>query len=288
VFFNMSDKDVKVARLVHASGFVGRGYYLNDQDRWKVAVEHDCHHLATDDINAREDPWSQTQRPQTGFPFQKLKGGTPSVEEPGAICGVWARSGDIWGDVDSFWYAYADCRGDLENRYEFFVSGANSFGDDWLKGGVIARASLAGNAPYFGVFRIAEHHRLRVQYRVAPGGSTVAVERSLGDGVLAEDTLMFVRLHVTHQGRRAAAWGSVDGRSWVGITSMEFERPLRYQGLGVSSHREAGGAKFMFGVPSHREAPPFTRGRLIGPRVQDYGGGAAWEGPSRWKVDRFG
>ncbi len=288
VFFNMSDKRVKLARAVHARGFVGRGYYINDKARWDVAVQHDCHHLATDDINAREDPWSQTQRPRTGFPFQKLSGSTPTVEEPGAICGVWARSGDIWGEVDSFYYKHADRRAAPDNRYELFISGANSFGDDWLKGGLIARSSLAGNAAYFGVFRIAEHHRLRVQYRVAAGGTTVAKEVSLGSGVIDEDTLMFVRLHIAGGGRRARAWGSVDSRSWKAIASFEFDEPLGYQGLGVSSHREKSGAKFLFGVPAEKERPPFTRGQLIGPRKDGYGGGGDWHSAKRWKVDRFG
>ncbi|MDH3206585.1 MAG: Ca2+-dependent phosphoinositide-specific phospholipase C [Gemmatimonadota bacterium] len=287
-FFNMSDKHVKVSRAVRKLGFVSRGYYINDASRWKTAVEHDCHHLATDNINAHEDRWSQTARPRTGFPFQKLAGNTPSVTESGEMCGVWARSGDIWGDTDSFYYQFADCRSHPDNRYDFYISGANSHGDDWLKGGLIARASLAGNAPYFGVFRIAEHHALRVQYRVGEGGSTVARERSLGSWVIAEDTLMFVRLSITGGGHRARAWGSVDGTSWLEIGSFDFDRPLKYQGIGVSSHREASGAKFLFGVPNGRARPPFTRGQLVGPRGKKYGGGADWEGAARWKVTGFG
>lgn len=288
VFFNMSDKHVRLARRVQAAGMVGRAYYINDEERWKAAVDHGCHHIATDDVNAREDRWSQTLRPKTGFPFQKLAGPTPAVSEPGAICGVWARSGDIWGEVDSFWYQYADCEDGLDNRYELYISGANSFGDDWLKGGLIARTSLAGDAAYFGVFRIAEHHRLRVQYRVADGGTTVAKERSLGLGVFYEDTLMFVRLHIGGGGHRARAWGSIDGHAWREIAAFEFDRPLRYQGLGVSSHRESSGAKFLFGVPADRERPPFKTGRLVGPRLDGYGGGGDWFGEKRWKVTGFG
>lgn len=287
VFFNMSDRDVRLSRAVEAAGLVGRAYYINDEARWRLALEHGCHHIATDHVNAREDGWSQTMRPKTGFPFQKLTGRTPSVSEPGATCGVWARSGDIWGEVDSFFYQHADCGEAPDNRYEVYVAGANSHGDDWLKGGVIARTSLAGDAAYFGVFRIAEHHRLRVQYRVADGGTTVARERSLGSGVLYEDTLMFVRLHVGGGGHRARAWGSVDGLSWTEIASFEFDRPLRYQGFGVSSHRESSGTKFLFGVPNDGERPPFTRGQLVGPRVEGYGGGGDWVGDKRWKVTGF-
>ena len=156
-----------------------------------------------------------------------------------------------------------------------------------MKGGLIARASLAGNSAYFGVFRIAEHHRLRVQYRVAAGGSTVAKEVSLGSGVLDEDTLMYVRLHVTGGGHRARAWGSIDGNAWNEIAAFEFADPLGYQGLGVSSHGEKDGVKFLFGVPAEKDRPPFTRGQLIGPRGDGYGGGGAWFGAERWKVDGF-
>jgi len=287
VFFNMSDAKVKLAKKVDAAGLVGRAYYINDEARWKAAVEHRCHHIATDDINAREDPWSETTSPATGFPFQALDGPTPSVTERGEVCGVWARSGDIWGEVDSFFFQFADRRAAPDNRYEMFVAGANSFGDDWLKGGLMARASLAGDAAYFGVFRIAEHHRLRIQYRVAAGGTTVAKERSLGGGVIAEDTLVFVRLHLTQGGRRARAWGSVDGMEWTEIGAFDFGEPLGYQGLAVSSHREADGAKFLFGVPNERGRPPFERGQLIGPKGDGYAGGGDWTGSQRWQVGPF-
>jgi len=288
VFFNMSDTRVRLAKKVEAAGLVGRTYYINDERRWKAALEHRSHHIATDDINARVDRWSRTASPETGWPFQALDGPTPSVHEPGHICGVWARSGDIWGEVDSFFYQFADRRDAPDNRYEMFICGANSFGDDWLKGGLIARASLAGDAAYFGVFRVAEHHRLRIQYRVTSGGTTVAKEKSLGGGVIAEDTLVFVRLHLTQGGRKARAWGSVDGASWSEIGAFAFDEPLGYQGVGVSSHREASGAKFLFGVPEERERPPFTRGQLIGPKGDGYGGGGDWVGSKRWKAGPFG
>jgi hypothetical protein len=72
------------------------------------------------------------------------------------------------------------------------------------------------------------------------------------------------------------------------IASFDFEQSLRYQGIGVSSHDEAGGAKFLFGVPNDRARPPFSRGQLIGPRENRYGGGADWDGAARWRVTGFG
>jgi hypothetical protein len=81
----------------------------------------------------------------------------------------------------------------------------------------------------------------------------------------------------------------VDGlqSSWIEIASFDFEEALRYQGVGVSSHRESSGAKFLFGVPDERPRPPFVRGQLIGPRKDGYGGGGVWVGAGRWKVDDF-
>ena len=86
------------------------------------------------------------------------------------MCGVWARSGDIWGKRDSFLYHYRDCSDHINNQYTFYISGPNSKVDDWVKGGLLARSSLARSSPYFGVFRVGEHHGIRIQYRVAAQG----------------------------------------------------------------------------------------------------------------------
>ena len=131
----------------------------------------------------------------------------------------------------------------------------------------MARSSLAKNSPYFGVFRVGEHHGIRIQYRVSSKGPTMAEERKLGPGGLFDaDTLVFVKLSVSREGHRARAWGSVDGHDWTELGRYQFAEPLRYQGIGVSSHGVARGAKFLFGVPRNRPRPGFNHTRFIGKR----------------------
>jgi hypothetical protein len=287
VFYNMNGQNVRFAKNVHEAGLVSRAYYVDTKERWRSAIDHDCHHIATDHVNTRVDAWSRTRR-STGFPFQALQGYTPSVTEEGNVCGVWARSGDIWGKQDSFLYHYWDCSDHLDNEYSFYISGPNSKVDDWVKGGVMARSSLARNSPYFGVFRVGEHHGLRLQYRVAPEGPTMAEEKGLGpEGLFDADTLVFVKLSVSGEGHRARAWGSVDGHDWTELGRYEFAEPLRYQGIGVSSHGVARGAKFLFGVPHNRSRPGFDHTRFIGKRDSADRGWVAWDGRQRWRVNRF-
>ncbi len=194
----------------------------------------------------------------------------------------------MWGTRDSLLYHFRDCADQIDNQYELYICGPNSSVEDWAKGGVMARSSLGRGSAYLGVFRIAEHHGLRIQYRVADKGSTVAVERRLGpEGLFDADTLVFVRLRVSRDGHRAKAWGSVDGSEWSELGAYEFDEPLRYQGIGVSSHGARRGAKFLFGVPSGRPRPPFNRTRLIGRRDSKDAGWADWDGRSRWQVSRF-
>ena len=287
VFYNMNGQNVRFAKDVNEAGLVSRAYYVDSEERWRSAIDHDCHHIATDHVNTRVDPWSRTRR-STGFPFQALRGYTPSVTEAGDVCGVWARSEDIWGKRDSLLYHYRDCSDHLDNQYTFYISGPNSKVDDWVKGGVMARSSLARNSPYFGVFRVGEHHGLRIQYRVAPKGPTMAEERRLGpEGLFDADTLVFVKLSVSQEGHRARAWGSVDGHDWTGLGFYEFSEPLKYQGISVSSHGVARGAKFLFGVPGNGPRPEFNRRRLIGKGSGNDRGWVDWDGKRRWRVNRF-
>ena len=284
VFYNMSGENVRFARNVQAAGLVSRAYYVDNKERWRSAIDHDCHHIATDHVNTRVDGWSRTHRTD-GFPFEALQGNTPSV---GEVCGVWARSGDIWGQRDSFLYHYRDCSDHIDNRYSFYISGPNSKVDDWVKGGVMARASLARNSPYFGIFRVGEHHGIRIQYRLSGKGPTMAEERRLGPGELFDpDTLVFVKLSISRKGHRARAWGSADGHDWTELGRYQFAEPLKYQGIGVSSHGVARGAKFLFGVPRNRPRPGFSHTRFIGKRDSSGRGWVDWDGKRRWRVKRF-
>ena len=141
----MNGQNVRFAKDVNEAGLVSRAYYVDSEERWRSAIDHDCHHIATDRVNTRVDPWS---RP-VGAPASPSRpcGATRhSVTEAGDVCGVWARSEDIWGKRDSFLYHYRDCSDHLNNQYTFYISGPNSKVDDWVKGGVMARSSLARNS----------------------------------------------------------------------------------------------------------------------------------------------
>ena len=116
----------------------------------------------------------------------------------------------------------------------------------------------------------------------------MAEERRLGpEGLFDADTLVFVKLSVSQEGHRARAWGSVDGHDWTGLGFYEFSEPLKYQGISVSSHGVARGAKFLFGVPGNGPRPEFNRRRLIGKGSGNDRGWVDWDGKRRWRVNRF-
>ena len=88
-------------------------------------------------------------------------------------------------------------------------------------------------------------------------------------------------------GHGARAWGSVDGHDWTELGRYRFAEPLRYQGIGVSSHGVGRGAKFLFGVTGNGPRPEFNRRRLIGKGSGEDRGWADWDGKRRWRVNRF-
>jgi hypothetical protein len=108
-------------------------------------------------------------------------GPTPREVEPGAVGGIWARSGDIWDREDSFYFQHRECGpADLDRSYVFAVCGPNSHTEDWTKGGIMARETTDPGSRYFGVFRPGESDGLRVQFRVEPGRPTTVFERHIG------------------------------------------------------------------------------------------------------------
>jgi hypothetical protein len=276
---------IQVAERVNQLRLVSRAYYVDLRNTWETVVRARCHHIATDCVNSRVTKWASTAQ-VTGYPFQALAGSPLSAPEAGDVCGVWALSCDQWGKEDSCYFHYATLGASPDNVYTFLISGANSHLDDWAKGGVVARASLAGGSAYFGVFRVGQNHPLRVQYRTADGGTTVAALMRPVAGLDA-DTLAFVRLDISEGGTRATAFGSHDGWTWQLIASHKFDIPLAYQGLAVSARDDSKGVKFLFAVPAHADRPALETSRLIGPHGPKYGGGRDWDAEVRWKVDRW-
>lgn len=287
VFFNMSAGNIKRAADV-PQGCIARAYYVNDERKWAAAVKHGCHHIATDMVNAGKHAWARTEGP-SGFPFEAIQGQAPDGPEEARVGAVWAWSDDLWEESDSFYFSFRECAsGQVDNDYVFYVTGPNSYCEDWRKGGALARESLEPGAPYFGVFRHGQKAGLRVQYRTRPGKATMT-EPLVDQPGFAADTLAFVRLALSKGGKTAAAHGSVDGSKWTFICSVDFDEPLRFQGIGVSAHEDPDGAKFLFGIPSGARQPSFDSKRLIGPhRNHRFKGGCDWDGEQRWKVRNFG
>jgi hypothetical protein len=71
VFFNMSGPNPFIAEVKQA-GFVSRSYRLNDKDAYLKAKSLGANHLATDMIDPKLYPWSNTVDEQ-GHPFQKVE-----------------------------------------------------------------------------------------------------------------------------------------------------------------------------------------------------------------------
>lgn len=293
VVYNMSRAYVGLAADVGRHGFVSRAYYIDDRDAWNDAERARCHHVATDMVNARTDPWTSTTGP-TGFPFQALDGPTPRVVEPGTVGGIWARSGDIWDRADSFYFQhreYDTIGGD--QSYVFAVCGPNSHTEDWTKGGIMARETTDPGSRYLGVFRPGAGHGLRVQFRAEPDGPTTVLERHLGErwrfgSRFAQDSLVHLRLDVSSGGHHCVGFGSIDGVEWTRLGELDFPRPLRLHGLAVSSHGQRRGAKFLFVVPGGTAPPAFDRELAIGPPGDRPTGWVDWNGRRRWRIDRFG
>jgi hypothetical protein len=268
VFFNLGNAEKRkiLGKEIFNLGLISRSYNINLKRNWNHAIQHQIHHIATDKVNESKDSWSST-RNKKGWPFEVIIGTTPSIAEPGIIQGIKVRSGDLWNDRDSGFFSYKRfINKRAENTYETFISSPGSHAEDWAKGGVMARASLDSNAAYFGVFRVAENQPLRVQYRARKGADTEDVVKPIrkGRGIDRED-LVFVKLEISAQGKKARAWGSVTGlaNDWSFIYSYTFEESLIYQGFCASSHDREEYIRFLFGTPGDT-FPPFNAGKILG------------------------
>ncbi len=289
LFYNMDRRHVHLARVVREFGLASRAYYIDSADDWRRARAASCHHIATDKVNSAEDSWSRTAQ-TGGWPFEALDDASAAdaaeAAEPGEACGVWSKTGDLWRERDSFYFHYRECAAqDVDGTYDFCVSSPNSEVDDWAKACVMARASLHQDAPYFGVFRVAEKAPLRVQYRDRVGAPTVKHELTTPAG-FEPDTLAHVRLRISRGGRQADGYGSVDGEEWIAIARWGFSEPLVYQGIGVSGHDTREGVKFVFAVSGGALRPPFDQGRIVG-AVKGRRGWSDWEGERRWRVEKW-
>lgn len=295
VFFNISgEKNMHLVSKVHPLGCIARAYYVNTPEQWHQAAEAQCHHLATDKVNERIDPWAVT-RNSTGFPFEHVDGHAIDATEPGEASGVWARTDDLWGEDDSFVFSHRRATpATISTTLDFAIAGPNSHTENFVKGALMARAGLKPDDPYFAVVRLGQKHGLRVQFRARRGAPTTSISTPIGPSGafgydIDQDTIVHVRLEVDRKGKRARAWGSYDRgtRAWQLLGAFEFRTPLRYQGLAVSSHGQPNGSKFLF-VPAPRTRhSSFPDTSLIG-AAGDHDGWADPSGTGRWRTSGFG
>lgn len=293
VFFNINGEEhLHLVDRVKPLGYVARAYYVNSQEMWRHAVGQDCHHIATDKVNERIDTWASTTN-ALGYPFERLDGKPVDSTEQGTVCGIWSRSDDLWSEADSFQFNYNQCQlSNVDNTYDFAIASANSHTEDFTKGAVLARAGLQPDDAYFAVVRTGQEHGLRAQFRPAKGDPTTSTSPPIGPSGLFgydidQDTLVHVRLKIDRDGKRARAWGSVDREQWIPLGRFTFDTPLRFQGIGVSSHRQRRGAKFLFVPPRADAEPMFEHSALIDAGAHDYTGWVDWNGSGRWLTTKF-
>lgn len=248
VFANMSYEERANASLAHSAGLVSRVWSANDAGAWDELILAKTNLLATDKVNAAKDPWARTHSSK-GYPFACMGDCVLPLEESAQLLTVSVRSGDIWGKADGFYFLSRKLDVATARSHRGFVSVVSSHVEPWAKGCLMARASLAVDAPYFAICRAADQHLLRIQHRKSQGADSVAVEAT----VAAPDTIdgpdvPFVRLDVALGGKSATGYGSVDGKTWVTLGTQSFSSPLVHQGIAASGHSSSVPVRFVFGA----------------------------------------
>jgi hypothetical protein len=206
--------------------------------------------IATDwvDAQAPGHEASAINRPQTAWPFKCRPGVTATATD----CDVFAEDDDVMsiglssedlGDgstPDNI--AFAFLNGGPTVTWSAFISSGGASEPDWSKGCIMARQSLAPNAPYFAVCRpndVDQDPRLvRVQWRVH-AGENYQIEEFPAAVANPRDQPSFVRYQLSMNGSQVCATGfvSTDGRSWTASShSPCFDSPLLLQGISASSH----------------------------------------------------
>jgi len=230
LFHNLAFADVARAADVRAAGLVSRVWAADDAEAWSAAVQAGGHHLATNKINAAQDPWASTAGAE-GWPFACIEACDEPAREAGELIAVEVESGDLWGTSDDAFLAVLPPAGDV--TLTALISAASSHVEPWAKGCLVARQGEAADAAYLAICRPADDHALRVQVREQAGGESEAIELGGIDGLSAE-TPAFVRLEV--EGACARGLGSVDGVMWKVITKRCFAGPLGPVGVVASGH----------------------------------------------------
>jgi hypothetical protein len=249
---NLEFGDVGLAAVVGAAGLVSRVWTVDDEDAWEAAVAAGVHHLATNQVNAAEDPWSTTASAM-GWPFVCIEAGCEApVREAGAVLAVTVDSGDLWESEDSGVMVRWALAGEV--AITGLMGAVSSHVEQYIKGCVGARAGTEAGAPYLAVCRPADEFPLRVQVRAVAGGDTEAflMPEIAGLGV---ESPGFVRFERDADGMCARGLGSADGVAWVTIAERCFTAPLTEVGVMASSHAQGPARVLVFGLTAEPGGP---------------------------------
>ena len=248
-FLNLRLRERGRIAAIRARGLVarvyGNGLYgVDDADAFAAALAAGATHIATNRVSFEEDAWSSTHRGR-GFPFA-CAACTDALEERGAILGLRATSGDQGGTVDSEVFAYdpevAVRAQPGEAAWSALVSVPSSHVEPMAKACLVARASTAPDAPSVSVCRPFDDHPPRALVRRATGHEARTIELDDVPG-LSREAPAFLKLALSENerdgGTDATALASSDGETWLTITTVHVETPLRYRGIAVSSNGDA-------------------------------------------------
>ena len=238
---NLARADVDLAGAVRDAGLVSRVWVLDEAADWDAAAAAGAHHLASNKVNALQDPWASTAG-AGGWPFACKVECEEPAREATPILATTVDSGDQWGDSDDALFAHLPAQG--VSALTALLVVPSSHVEPWAKACLTARQGLAADAPYLAICRPADNHPLSVQYRPDPGANTKSVDLAKISDLDAEAPV-FARLELGPDALCARGLGSHDGVVWTLITEFCFAAPLTHLGLGASSHG-AGELRLLF------------------------------------------
>lgn len=153
---------------------------------------------------------------------------------------VRATAGDIFGTADSFFYAYQMAAGSVELKTR--ISAWDAAGTNSAKAGLMARGSLAADAPHFTIHLTGPSNSVKLKWRASAGAATQTAES-------AASITLPVWLKIVKTGRAFAAFHSADGQKWTPIAPpvvlAEFPADFLY-GLAVTSNNAGHAAQATF------------------------------------------
>lgn len=243
-FVNLEAGDVSVATAVREAGLVSRVWVLDDADAWDSAVAAGVHHLATNQVNAWQDPWSTTAG-TGGWPFTCISGCEAPTVEMGQVLRIDVDSGDLWNASDDALFVHWPLDGAV--AVTGMLGAVSSHVEPFIKGCIGGRAGEAADAAYLLVCRPADDEPLRVQVRAAAGEDSEEFAMDDVEG-LATELPAYAKFERDVDGLCARGYGSVDGAQWVKIAEHCFEEPLTHVGVAASGHDAGATSVWMFGV----------------------------------------